>query len=211
MSTERNCISLKDLEVIYANNRLTEYLATLSTEELSTIKSHILCDDIVGVRIGLLSAIDDAIEYRFLEQFISLKDAEFLSEEFDLQLTPANYGEMKTSFEYLEAYGDFQSIVRWCPSLLYLNRSYRVFAFLKNSGKSEEEITSFFCSSFDRVMKLSDSLDDAGFTPAMSGEFHKLIENIVNKVESNKAQTESYKKYTNQMFKQNADLLKRLS
>ena len=60
-------------------------------------------------------------------------------------------------------------------------------------------------------MKLADSLDDGGFTPAMSGEFHKLIESIAKKVESNKAQTESYKKYTNQMFKQNAELLKRLS
>ncbi len=208
---EKTEVSLKDLELIYANNRLTEYLTTLSTDELSTIKSHILCDDIIGVRIGLLSAIEDAIEYRFLEQFISLKDAEFLSEEFDLQLTPANYSEMKNSFEYLEAYGDFQAIIRWCPSLLYLNRSYRVFAFLKNNGKSDEEIASFFCSSFDRVMKLSDSLKDAGFTPAMSRDFHKLIETIVFKVERNKAQTESYKKYTNQMFKQNADLLKRLS
>ena len=80
---EKNEVSLKDLELIYANNRLTEYLTTLSTDELSTIKSRILCDDIIGVRIGLLSAIEDAIEYRFLEQFISLKDAEFLSEEFD--------------------------------------------------------------------------------------------------------------------------------
>ena len=111
----------------------------------------------------------------------------------------------------MESYGDFQSIVRWCPSLLYLNRSYRVFSFLRNSGKSNDEIANFFCSSFDRVMKLADSLDDGGFTPAMSGEFHKLIESIAKKVESNKAQTESYKKYTNQMFKQNAELLKRLS
>ena len=86
-----------------------------------------------------------------------------------------------------------------------------MFAFLKNNGKSDEEIASFFCTSFDRVMKLSDSLEDAGFTPTMSREFHKLIETIVFKVERNKAQTESYKKYTNQMFKQNADLLKRLS
>ena len=208
---ERKFTSLRDLEVIYANNKLTDYLTTLSTEELSDIKRLILCDDIIGVRISLLSAVEDAIEYRFLEQYISLKDAEFLSGEFDLQLTPANYLEMKQSFEFLDGRTDYQSLVRWCPSLLYLNKTYRVYSFLKESGKTDEEIVSLLCSSFDRVMKLSETLEDVGYNHYLSLEFNRLIDDIAKTVENNKANTESYRKYTTQMFKQNADLLKRLS
>ena len=55
---EKNEVSLKDLELIYANNRLTEYLTTLSTDELSTIKSRILCDDIIGIW-SQLELVDD--------------------------------------------------------------------------------------------------------------------------------------------------------
>ena len=78
MNFEKSTINLKSLEVILANNKITDYLSTLSTEELLNIKRLILCDDIIVPRIDILSAVNNAIEYRFLEQFISLKDAGFV-------------------------------------------------------------------------------------------------------------------------------------
>lgn len=211
MSLNNTSIGPRELEIILANNKLVEYLSMISTDELLELKRSILCDDIVGPRVTILSAIEDAIEYRFLEQFISLQDAEFISRGFDLNLNVKNYEEIKNSFEELENYGDFQSIVRWCPALLYLDRTYKVFVYLKQNGKSIDEIVAFFCSSYDRFIRLADSLDDRRLGLDMKSEFHELLLGIVNKVNNNKADTESYIKYTNQMFTKNADLLKRLS
>lgn len=206
-----NFISIRDIEKICANNYLTEYLKTLTHEQLMSIKMTLLCDDIVGVRIKILSAVNDELEYRFLEKFMDMKDAKFISDEFDLKLNVANYAEIKHSFEILENIGDFKKIIKWCPSLLFLEKTYKVYSFLKSNGKSDEDIVNFICSSFERTMDVANAISKEDISYQYYNEFEHLISKISERIMNKKSGTESYDKYTDKLFKENEELLKRLS
>lgn len=64
MEKENGATSLKALEYFYYHRVLTEYLTTLSDEELQTARTTIELDDIEGNKIGILDAIIQEMEYR---------------------------------------------------------------------------------------------------------------------------------------------------
>ena len=57
-------VVLKDLFEQLKNYNITEFLKTVSNEELINCQRAILCDDILGDRIKVLEAINIELEYR---------------------------------------------------------------------------------------------------------------------------------------------------
>lgn len=201
---------IREVEDIYRNGNIPEYLKNLSYEELCSLRSDV-SSDAMNASSAILNALEDELEYRFLENFLSSKDATFISEEFDLHLNTENYEEIKKSFEILNGLGDYLGIVRWCPSLLFLDKTYRVYSYLKNLGKTDDEIVEFLCQSFEKTMQLAEAVQKGEELPSFSEEFLALLSKIAARVSRSKSGTESYDKYTNKMLHDNETLLKRLS
>ena len=54
----------------YANHTLTEYLQSLSDEELEQAEMSIMADDILGIRIDILGTIRNEFEYRKSDELL---------------------------------------------------------------------------------------------------------------------------------------------
>ncbi len=64
MKEDNKMTSEEALLFFYRHHALTEYLTTLSDEELSSARTNIEVDDIKDEKIGILDAIMQEIEYR---------------------------------------------------------------------------------------------------------------------------------------------------
>ncbi len=64
MKEENKMTSQEALIFFYRHHALTEYLTTLSDEELSSARTNIEVDDIKDEKIGILDAIMQEMEYR---------------------------------------------------------------------------------------------------------------------------------------------------
>lgn len=64
MTEENKMISLEALIFFYRNHALTEYLTTLSDEELLLVIRNVQANDIVGETIGIYDALLQEAEYR---------------------------------------------------------------------------------------------------------------------------------------------------
>lgn len=67
----KKTMDLKEIVKYYAEYTLTEYLKTLSDEELQHILVCILCDDIIDERVNIYSAVKNEIEYRESDKALS--------------------------------------------------------------------------------------------------------------------------------------------
>lgn len=205
-------MEIKKLKEIAAKNELTEYLKKVSTTELCDMENKLYKDDVKEDNINILSSILNEKEYRVLENYISIKDSEFLSKEFDLRIR--NKDEIKEiidSFSYYESLNfDYKKSIKWCPILIYIKRVKKIFVYLKHQGVSDEKVIDFLCGSFDDCMKLSDALDSVNEN-IPDYVVKQLIDKISDKISSKKSGTESYDKYINETIKNNNELFKRLS
>ena len=61
-------VNVSNLENAYKNNKLDELVKLLSDEELNMASNSLLCDDIVGIRISILQAIELERMSRIQEQ-----------------------------------------------------------------------------------------------------------------------------------------------
>ncbi len=61
-------VNVSNLENAYKNNKLDDLVKLLSDEELNMASNSLLCDDIVGIRISILQAIELERMSRIQEQ-----------------------------------------------------------------------------------------------------------------------------------------------
>lgn len=54
----------------YANHTLTEFLQSLSDEELEQAEMSVMADDILGIRIDILGTIRNEFEYRKSDELL---------------------------------------------------------------------------------------------------------------------------------------------
>ena len=64
MKEENKMTTMEALVFFYRHHALTEFLTTLSDEELSSVRSNIEVDDIDDEKAGILDAIMQEMEYR---------------------------------------------------------------------------------------------------------------------------------------------------
>lgn len=205
-------MEIEKLEKLAIEHKLTEYLKNVSVSELYFLQNSIYANDIVGIRVDVLSAIKNELEYRLLSEYISIKDSNFLSKEFDLRIKNVNeQNEIINSFVYYDLLDcNYKKIVKWCPILIYSNRVKKIYTYLKEQGKSIYDIVKYLCNSFDACIELSNNLKDLNIKIS-DDEMKELINAIFIKVSNEKRGMESYNKYIDETLANNSELFKRLS
>lgn len=204
-------VSLRDLELHYANHSLTEFVKGIDNDNINRLIGNIMADDIIGDRINILGLLNDELEYRCLNEFISVKDSEFISKFYDFYNEKNVYNEFKNSFNELSQLENFSTIIKWCPILLFFNKAYKIYNFFKSVGKDDAFVINLFCTQFKYCLELADNLDDKYNNRDKIYDFHNMIHELSLKVSNDKSGTESYQYYTENIMKENANLLKRLS
>lgn len=206
-----NTFSLDMIKQLHDDGKLKEYLRNLDNNELFAVKAELILHGFSKDTSGVMLAVSDEFEFRLLGNFLPPKDARFISEGYELDLNDNNSEEIRKSFEVLSQLGDFHHLVRWCPTLLYLDKTYKVYYYMKVHGKSDRDIITFLVSSFTNSMTLADAIPIESINNSLHEEFTSFILKIVETINEQKANTESFDKYVDSLFLENADLLKRLS
>ena len=206
-----NTFSLEMIKKLHEDDKLREYLHNLDNKELFAVKAELILNGYSKDRSGIMLAVSDEYEYRLLGKFLSNKDAKFISSGYELDLNDSNSDEIKKSFAILSQLGDFYHLVRWCPTLLYLDKSYKVYYYMKVHGKSNKDIIRYLTSSFTNSMTLADAIPIDSVDNSLYDSFTSFILEIIDTLNEQKANTESFNKCVDSIFLNNAELLKRLS
>lgn len=205
-------MKIEKLEKLAMEHKLIEYLKNISISELYFLQNSIYANDIIGIRVDVLSAIKNELEYRLLSEYISIKDSNFLSKGFDLRIRDVNeQNEIINSFVYYDLLNlDYRKIIKWCPILIYNNKVKKIYTYLKEQGKSTDDVVEYLCNSFDACIELSNSLKELDIK-ITDDEMKELINEIYIKVSNEKKGTESYNIYIDETIANNRELFKRLS
>lgn len=203
--------SIDSIKQLHEEGKLREYLRNLDNNSLFAVKAELILCGYTKDRTGIMLAVTDEFEYRLLGNFLSDKDAKFISTGYELDLNDSNKEEIRKSFEVLSQLGDFHHLVRWCPALLYLDKTYKVYYYMRMQGKSDDVIIKFLCSSFTKSMTLADAIPITDINNSLQDSFSNFILKIVETLNEQKTNTESFDKCVDSIFSENADLLMRLS
>ena len=204
-------VNLIDLRDALANDVLVDTVKHLDIDTLCTLRFELLNVDIDPINKRILNCLDDEFEYRCLNEFIPENDSDFLSREFDLKMDDESHNDIRKSIELLVSLEIPISIIKWIPALLFVDKAFTVYAYLKKMNRTQVEIDKVFLSSFDTFMKISERTRMKMEYDVYYDEFIQYISYLSQVVSSKKSVTESYQKYTLDVLNKNQELLRRLS
>lgn len=202
---------LIELERAYKSGYLISYIRGLDSSTIIQLRNLIIHDLMINYRDTLDKALEDELEFRCLNTYISSKDSSFLADKYDLKMNDAAEFEVRNSTEILMSLDIPLTIIKWVPAFLYMDKAFAVYSYLRTMNKTEDEINKVFLASFDTFMKIAERTKLKDEYDQYYNEFVNYVVYLSQLVTSRKSVTESYQKYTMDVLNKNQELLRRLS
>lgn len=206
----------------YQNYELTNYLKTLTSEELEYLEHRIGANDITGPWIDIFNSLHQEKEYRVLSTTLSLDTSRFLTDSYsDLLKNVSKKDLFDSLLVYSELGVDYDYLLKWLPVFVSVKDSNTLYHFLKKQGLDDDKIIEVFGHNFseskDLIQRIHqlDSSQPVNPDPKPQDylsdtEYTGFIKKAVTAIERKKAGTESYDLYIKHMMSEDKEIMKRL-
>lgn len=186
--------TLEELEIHYYEHTLTEFLKELTENELLSFIKQITTNDIVDIKINIIDAIKNELQYRKENKLLYPQNKK--SESREKLVSTLSQKEVERTGIYITNIGvDFEKIVEICPVMMSLDKSRILYVTLKKKGLKPEEIIKVFQEDLETLICLLFKSEYNYYDVSMF-EFNKFVKELEqsNKEEKVKEKNKEYLK-----------------